>query len=679
MNAASSFGWSAPSLALIVTCCGTLLHQHAASAAPAVVGLWRFNEGSGTNVSDSSGLGNDGVLEGVNGNVPSWVAGQAGFGDALNFINDGTNYAYVSIPGSASLLIGQTATNTWSMTAWAYESSDGTGFSVANYGRILAIDDGAAFYFDSGTNGDEEMYTWSELTPAWQFGWGIGIDVSPLLDQWVHWAVVYDGTNLNLYRDANQGPDGGLVSMPMTSPLAFPGYTGAVLIGSELDQPANVTWNGMLDDVAVFAGALTQSQIATVMSGDFSSFIGGPPGIVSQPLNQQAPQGSSAAFSVGADGQFPFQYQWYFNGTNQLSSASNPTAASATLVLTGLQLNQSGSYSVVVSNAFNAVTSQPATLFVFNSNAALVGLWRFDEAGGSNVLDSSGLGNNGTIIGENGDVPTRVPSQPGFGSALSFTNDGSDYAYVSIPMSGSLLIGQTATNPWTITAWADENSENTGNFVATYGRILVIDDGTAFQLESGAQGDAELYTWARANPQWEIGWGAYPSLTPLLDQWEHWAVVYDGTNLSVYRDGNTGPNGGFASQPVTAPLAGYLGFQDAILIGTELAQSADRNWNGLLDDVAVFNIALSQAQIQTVMAGDFSAFVPKPPLSVSSSARNISFSWPAVQATFQLQSTSSLAPASWANVSTTPVQNGATLTVSLPIGTGTLFFRLIGP
>ena len=120
--------------------------------------------------------------------------------------------------------------------------------------------------------------------------------------------------------------------MPVSSPLAFPGYTGAVLIGSELDQPANVTWNGMLDDVAVFAGALTESQIATVMSGDFSAFIGGPAGIVSQPQSQTRASRLSATFSVGVDGQPPFQYQWYFNGTNKLSSASNPTATNATLV-----------------------------------------------------------------------------------------------------------------------------------------------------------------------------------------------------------------------------------------------------------------------------------------------------------------------------------------------------------
>jgi hypothetical protein len=677
MRTAFSTRLIAQGFAVMAAFCATLLLETAVSAAPSVVGLWRFNDGSGTNVLDSSGLGNNGVLAGENGNVPVWVNGQTGFGGALLFTNDGTDHDYVSVPGAASLLIGQTATNTWTITAWANESSGGTGNFVANYGRILAIDDGETLYFDSGASSDAEMYTWSEMTPAWQIAWSVGSSVAPVLDQWVHWAMVYDGTNLTLFLNANQGPQGGMSSMPVTSPLAFPGYTGAILIGSELDQPGSDNWNGMLDDVAVFAGALTQSQIATVMSGDFSAFIGGPPGIVSQPQNQSAPQGSSSSFSVGADGQAPFQYQWYFNGTNQLSSATNPTATNATLVLTNLQFNQSGTYSVVVSNSIGNAPSQSATLSVFK--ATLVGLWRFNEASGTNILDSSGLGNNGTLAGENGNVPVRVPGQSGFGSALSFANDGTDHAYVTIPSSGSLTIGETATNPWTITAWAYENSDGTGDFVATYGRILVIDDGTALQLESGASGDAEFYTWARGNTEWQLGWAAYPSVTPLLDQWEHWAVVYDGTNLTLYRDGNQGPNGGVASQPVTAPLAGYPGFHDAILIGSELAQPANRTWNGLLDDVAVFTIALSQSQIQTVMTGDFSGFVPRPPLSISIGAGIIVLSWPAAQATFKLQGTSNLAAASWSNVSALPAQNGNVLTVTLPLGNGTQYFRLSGP
>ncbi len=72
--------------------------------------------------------------------------------------------------------------------------------------------------------------------------------------------------------------------------------------------------------------------------------------------------------------------------------------------------------------------------------------------------------------------------------------------------------------------------------MATYGRILVIDDGVAFQFESGASGDAEMYTWSQNDSDWNAWWGTSsddpPSaVAPLLDQWVHWAVVYDGTNL----------------------------------------------------------------------------------------------------------------------------------------------------
>ena len=643
-----------------------------------MVGLWRFDEASGTTAHDSSGLGNNGTLTGENGNVPVRAAGQAGFGNALVITNDGTDHSYVTIPGAPSLLIGQTATNGWSMTAWVYENSGGTGDFIASYGRVLTIDDGATFQLESGASGDSEMYTWSPINTPWQMAWGVGNSVAPLLDQWVHWAVVYDGTNLTIYRNANQGPQGGVSSTPVNSPLAFPGYTGSIIIGSELDQAAAVTWNGMLDDVAVFAGALNASQVATVMSGNFTPFIGGAPGIVSQPQSQSVPQGSSTSFSVGVSGQTPLQYQWYL-GTNKISALSNPTATNATLVLNNVQLNQSGAYSAVVSNTVSSVASSPASLVVFNGT--LVGLWRFNEPSGTNALDSSGLGNTGALEGENGNVPGRITGMAGFGGALRFTNNGADHAFVAVPANGSLAIGQTATNPWTITAWAYEDSGGTGDFVATYGRIMTIDNGTAFQLESGASGDAEMYTWDRASGLWEIAWGSGNSVSPILDEWVHWAVVYDGTNITMYRNGNTGPQGGVASEPVNAALGGYLGYSDAILIGTELApQPGNRNWNGMLDDIAVFSIPLSQAQIQTVMGGDFSGFVPRPALSIQSGAAQTVLSWSALQPTFQLQSAASVTSPSWTNVPTAAVQNGGNMTVTLPsANSGTKYFRLIGP
>jgi Concanavalin A-like lectin/glucanases superfamily/Immunoglobulin I-set domain len=651
--------------ALIVLNAGAL-----SAKAASVVGLWRFNEGTGTNISDSSGLGNNGTLQGTSGILPTWTASMPGFGGALLFTNDSTNYSYVNIPASASLQIGQTATDPWTITAWAYELTNDGGGYIATYGRIVVIDDGVALQLESGATNDSEFYTWDRTTTAWQIGWGPFATVNPLFDQWEHWAVVYDGTNIMVYLNGNQGTNGGFAFQAVTAALAYSGYQGSVIIGSELDQLANRNWCGMLDDVAIFSGALTQAQIATVMSGDFSEFQGGPARILTEPQKQTVPAGSSASFTVGATGQAPIQYQWFQNGF-PLAAATN-----ATLNLADVQTAQAGSYTVSVTNSVGGQVSGVAPLIVYNPETTLVGLWRFNEGSGTNAADSSGLGNDGVLTGDNGASPGWAPSLAGFGDALSLTNDGVNNTYVDIPGNNSLMIGETASNAWSITAWAYESSDGTSNFVSTYGRIVVIDDGTALQLESGAISDDEFYTWSRANPAWQVYWGTVnPSVDPLLDQWVHWAVTYDGTNLTLYRNGNQGPNGGVASVTTNAPLS-YPGYLGAFRIGSELGAGPSRNWNGYLDDVAVFTTALTQSQIQTIMTGDFSAFATSPTLSIAVNSTNATLSWPLAPVNFQLQSATNLENAVWQPVATA-VTNGDMVSVAAPITSGNQFFRLM--
>jgi len=317
-------------------------------------------------------------------------------------------------------------------------------------------------------------------------------------------------------------------------------------------------------------------------------------------------------------------------------------------------------------------------LCVHAADAAVpvVGLWRFNEGSGTNIADSSGFNNNGVLAGENGNMPAWVSGQPGFGSALRFTNDMLNHAYAAIPGSSSLQVGLTATNPWTITAWAYEDSNGSSNFVASYGRILVLDEGVAFQLESGATGDEQVYTWDRTTGAWHFGWGIGSVVSPLLDQWVHWAVVYDGNNLTLYRNGNQGAQGGAATNAVMAAL-GFAGYTGAVHIGSELGQPANRNWNGMLDDVAVFTTALSQAQINTVMAGDFSSFTTRPSLLIQHNQGNIVLSWTAMLPGFHVQSSPSLTAPQWADVAAAPVQQGPWVTVTLPLGVGTEYYRLV--
>jgi hypothetical protein len=89
--------------------------------------------------------------------------------------------------------------------------------------------------------------------------------------------------------------------------------------------------------------------------------------IVSQPQSRTNAVGTTATFSVVANGAAPISYQWRKNGVN-IPSASNPSAITATLSLPSVPLSDNGSnYSVVVSNLFGSVTSSAATLTVTNT------------------------------------------------------------------------------------------------------------------------------------------------------------------------------------------------------------------------------------------------------------------------------------------------------------------------
>ena len=85
----------------------------------------------------------------------------------------------------------------------------------------------------------------------------------------------------------------------------------------------------------------------------------GLPLITVQPTNQTAMAGSTVTFSVTAIGTPPLTYQWSFDGTN-LANATDPS-----LTMTNLQLNQSGNYSVLVTNLYGSTNSDGAVLRVY--------------------------------------------------------------------------------------------------------------------------------------------------------------------------------------------------------------------------------------------------------------------------------------------------------------------------
>lgn len=83
-----------------------------------------------------------------------------------------------------------------------------------------------------------------------------------------------------------------------------------------------------------------------------------PPSIIRQPESKIVAAGSSAVFNVQARGTPPLHYRWQFNGTDI------PGATDFQLALTSIDSSREGSYRVVISNAFDVVTSTAATLTI---------------------------------------------------------------------------------------------------------------------------------------------------------------------------------------------------------------------------------------------------------------------------------------------------------------------------
>ncbi len=107
------------------------------------------------------------------------------------------------------------------------------------------------------------------------------------------------------------------------------------------------------------------------------------PVIVGQPQGQTVNVGLNATLAVNAAGTAPFTYQWKKDSVN----VSGGTAA--TLVLTGVQAAQAGSYTVVVTNTAGSATSLPAVLVV-DSNVGYTFTTMAGMAGVSGAADGTG-------------------------------------------------------------------------------------------------------------------------------------------------------------------------------------------------------------------------------------------------------------------------------------------------
>jgi hypothetical protein len=213
------------------------------------------------------------------------------------------------------------------------------------------------------------------------------------------------------------------------------------------------------------------------------------------------------------------------------------------------------------SNVANATTQAGGS-----APAGLVAAYSFDEGAGTSASDASGNGHVGTIAG-------ATWSAGRFGNALSFNGTNS---MVSIADANDLDLGTTMT----LSAWVNP---------------AVLSDWRTVILKERPNGlSYALYAHNGARPAAYINTGgadisADGSQSLPVNTWSHIAATYDGAMLRLYVNGSQ-----VGSQAVTGNM---------VASASSLRIGGNTVWNeffsGLIDEVRIYNRALSAAEIQT--------------------------------------------------------------------------------
>jgi GH25 family lysozyme M1 (1,4-beta-N-acetylmuramidase) len=321
-------------------------------------------------------------------------------------------------------------------------------------------------------------------------------------------------------------------------------------------------------DKDVFNGTDTTLRSTQVIGGSG-------PQITNQPDSIVVGAGSDAVFTVGATGT-SLTYKWRFNLTNIAGATAN------SYTVTNVSGANAGNYSVVVSNSTGATTSSFAYLSVTlpATNAAdailsptnLVHWWE----GQADTTDSFG-----TAVGTPHGNFYYAAGRPGYG----FHFDGSS-TYLTTGMS-SLPV------PWTLALWVyRQNAPGTS--------AALLSDGTySFKLEQ--------YNATRQVGITRFGVGDYTFgyVTP-ANAWTHLALVGTSTGTSLYVNGAL-QSSLTNSQPL--PRA-YMGASYVASTGVVLDYML-----GTLDEVLVFNRALSASEISAIYGAGAAGLIRAPELT----------------------------------------------------------------
>lgn len=215
--------------------------------------------------------------------------------------------------------------------------------------------------------------------------------------------------------------------------------------------------------------------------------------------------------------------------------------------------------------------------------AYAVGVWDFDECTAGSALDSSGYNNSGTVNGATLRNSSTDPDYTPSGSGCSYGFDGTD-DYVT----AGGLVSNFGTSDFSISGWVKLNVLPG----AWKGLISKYGGSPYYYVGIGS------LNYLRGAIRFAATTGYVVSDSPLeTNRWYHFVYTLDRDDVaSLYLNGKAQTN--------TSDISTYSGtdFLNANPFEIGRINSAGWNFNGLIDDVRIYEQSLSSSQIKQLYA-----------------------------------------------------------------------------
>jgi len=200
------------------------------------------------------------------------------------------------------------------------------------------------------------------------------------------------------------------------------------------------------------------------------------------------------------------------------------------------------------------------------TDPTLIGRWMLDEGIGTTALDWSGHGHDASFRGE----PWWVDGYDGGGLAF----DGVDDSVVS-------SFDEETWSAFTVALWAKAATVGQNEWSSVFANH--VPNSAGFQLGVDG-GDPGIYRYNGAN-------GGLVEISQVTTNWVHIAVTCNGTSTTIYYNGN---------------VAATISAADAVfnMFGIGINRGEDQSFEGIIDDVRVYDKEMTQEEVRLVMRID---------------------------------------------------------------------------